>query len=149
MQISQLNQIVLIALFPCLSAIAAPNLKVVKIQIRERSIFAFVPPEVKGSKEDGDIEAAAHLGFAIQDTLKCLQPMKPKVKYLYADKIILKNGTNSQFIDVHNLGQAVGAVLVEPGKKAQTVYSVDGPSTLIFLLPKAASEYWHVKACEQ
>ena len=117
--------------------------------MREHTIIAFVPSELEGARDDGSIEAAAHLSYAVQDTYKCLQPMKLSIKFLYTDRVALRNGKNSEVLQVHQLGQAVGAVLVEPNRKAQTVFSVDGPSTLQYLLPQAASKYWQVKACEQ
>ena len=131
------------------SGIGAKTLKTETIVVRERTIVAFVPPEVRTARDDGSINAAAHLSYAVEDTLKCLQPMKLSVKFLYADRIALRNGGNLEVLQVHQMGQAVGAFLIEPGRKAQTIYSVAGPSTLQYLLPRAASKYWLVKACKQ
>lgn len=71
------------------------------------------------------------------------------VKFLYADRVALRNGSSSEVLEVHRMGQAVGAILVEPTRRSQTVFSVDGPSTLQYLLPQAASKYWGIQACEQ
>ena len=120
------------------------------VQVRDRTIIAFLPPEVREAKDDGSIEAGAHLSYAVEDTYKCLQPMKLTIRLLYADRVkLLDNKKKSEVLDVSKMGQAVGAILVEPGRKPQVTYSVEGPSTLQYLLPQAASKYWRVKACEQ
>lgn len=131
------------------SGLSAKTLKTESVEVRDRTIIAFVPPELKKAQDDGSIEAAAHLSYAVEDTYKCLQPMKLSVKFLYADRVALRNGSNSEVLQVHRMGQAVGAILIEPGRKALAIYSVEGPSTLQYLLPQAASKYWLTKACEQ
>jgi hypothetical protein len=131
----------------CANAMAVTPLQADSFEVLGRSIIAFVPPTLKNSEDEGAIEGVAHLRFAVEDTYKCLQPMQIAVKFLYADQVSLRNGANSQVVQVHLLGQAVGAILVEPGRSAETVFSVNGPSTLQFLLPQAASKYWQVKAC--
>lgn len=124
-------------------------LKTEAVLTEGRAIIAFVPSEVKDAQDDGSIEAAAHLSYAVEDTYKCLQPMKLILKFLYADRLTLRDGKKSRLLQVHKMGQAVGAVLVEPGRPPVVVYSVEGPSTLQYLLPQAASKYWAAKNCEQ
>lgn len=119
------------------------------VAVKRPMIVAFVPSEFEKSEDHGADEAAAHLRFAVEDTYKCLSPKKLDVTLLYADRITLKNGRSSETIPVHTLGQSVGALLVEPGRSATVVFSVEGPSTLTYLLPRAASKYWNAKACEQ
>jgi hypothetical protein len=123
--------------------------KTQQVEVRARSIIAFAPSKLKDSKEDGAVEAVAHLRFAVEDTYRCLQPMKLSVSFFYADRIALRTGKTSEILQVHQLGQAVGAVIVEPGRKPEVIYSTDGPSTLQLLLPQAAAKYWGLKACEQ
>ncbi len=120
-----------------------------QVEVRARSIIAFAPSDLKDSEEEGAIEAVAHLRFAIEDTYRCLQPMKLTISFYYADRIALRAGKRRELLQVHQLGQAVGAVIVEPGRKPEVVYSTDGPSTLQYLLPQAAAKYWGIKACEQ
>jgi hypothetical protein len=136
----------LLALWP--PAITATP-KTHQVEVRTRSIIAFAPSELKDSEDDGAIEAVAHLTFAVEDTYKCLQPMKLSVSFYYADRIALRTGKTRELLQVHKLGQAVGAVIVEPGRKPEVIYSTDGPSTLQYLLPQAAAKYWGIKACEQ
>lgn len=117
--------------------------------VRGHMIIAFLPPEVSDAQDDGSIEAAAHISYALKDTYKCLEPMKPSVRLVYADRVTIGNVGFSEVLRVRSMGQAVGAILVEPARKSHAVFSVDGPSTLQYLLPQAASKYWQVKACEQ
>jgi hypothetical protein len=140
----------LAALLPALwpTAIAATP-KTQQVEVRARSIIAFAPSELKDSDEDGAMEAVAHLRFAVEDTYRCLQPMKLSVSFYYADRIALRTGKTRELLQVHKLGQAVGAIIVEPGRKPEVIYSTDGPSTLQQLLPQAAARYWATKACEQ
>ena len=112
-------------------------------------IVAFLPPDVRTAKDDGSANAASHLQFAVDDTIKCLKPKTVRVKLVYADRLELRNGPESQVFVVRKLGQAVGAIVVEPGKKGRAVFSEVGPSTLQLLLPQAASEYWHTPSCAQ
>lgn len=132
----------------CAPAIAITP-KTQQVDVRARSIIAFAPSELKDSQEEGAIEAVAHLRFAVEDTYKCLQPMKLSVSIYFADRIALRTGKSRDLLQVHQLGQAVGAVIVEPGRKPEVIYSTDGPSTLQYLLPQAAAKYWGIKACEQ
>lgn len=134
----------------CASTVpAAQPPKVATVDVHDRMIIAFVPSDFQGADDDGSIEGAAHLRFAVEDTYKCLQPARVSVAFLYADRVSLRNGANSEMLEVTNMGQAVGAILVEPGRMAQVVFSVDGPSTLQYLLPQAASRYWDVEGCKQ
>jgi hypothetical protein len=112
------------------------------------TVIAFVPSEVQGQEDDGSTEGIAHTRFALQDTAKCLGSKKVKFQFLFVDRLVVRNGSKRTTFEVGQLGQGFGAVLVEPGRPAKVVYSVDGPSTLQFLLPQAAFEYWHVQACK-
>jgi hypothetical protein len=138
------------ALILCMCSNAvAKTLKTQPVEVRSRSIIAFAPTELEGSVNEGAIEAVAHLRFAVEDTFKCLQPMKLSLRFYFADRIALRTANGSELLQVHKLGQAVGAVIVEPGRKPQVIYSVEGPSTLQHLLPNAAAKYWGIKACVQ
>lgn len=133
--------------FTCV--LAAPKVATKTVHVKEATIVAFAPSLLIGSDAQGAQEAVAHLRFAVDDTYKCLHPKKVRVILLYADRLLLRNGAASETIEVHKLGQAVGATIVEPGRRSQTVHSVDGPSNLQHLLPQAAYEYWQVPPCKQ
>lgn len=132
----------------CQPAIAK-TLTTQQVEVRGRMIIAFAPSALNGAEDDGAIEAVAHLRFAVEDTYKCLQPMKPVVHFYYADRIAMRTGKSLGLLQVHKLGQAVGAVIIEPGRRPEVIYSTDGPSTLQVLLPQAAAKYWGIKACEE
>jgi hypothetical protein len=129
-------------------ALPAPR-HVESVRVTGPTLVAFFPYEFKDSNDEGAIEGAAHLGFAIEDTIKCLQPKKVKVYFLYADVVVLTGTHVQERFAVHRLGQGVGAVLVEPSQKGKVVFSVEGPSTLQFLLPQAAAQYWNAAACRE
>jgi hypothetical protein len=44
--------------------------------------------------------------------------------------------------------RAVGAYLIEPNREPRVVYSSAGPSSLQFLLPNAAAEYFNEPGCK-
>lgn len=132
-----------------LASASAANLPTQSIEVRDPSVIAFVPSELDGSQDEGSIEAVAHLRFAVEDTIKCLRPKRLTVHFYYADRISLRNGKANDLLQVHQLGQGVGAILVEPGRRAQVIYSVEGPSTLLYLLPQAAAKYWGGRSCDE
>ena len=119
-----------------------------EVKISRPTIIAFVPSEVQGQKDDGAIEGVAHTQFALQDTAKCLGSKTVKFQFLFVDRLVVRDGTKHTTFEVGQLGQGFGAILVEQGRPAKVVYSEDGPSTLQFLLPRAAFEYWHAQACK-
>lgn len=62
--------------FLCAAA-GSKTLKTEPVEVHGRMIIAFVPPpDVKDAQGHGSIEAAAHLSYAVEDTYKCLQPMR-------------------------------------------------------------------------
>jgi hypothetical protein len=128
------------------SATAEPVVRTVPVA--GPTIIAFVPSEVRDQKDEGSIEGVAHVQFAMQDTAKCLGTKQVKFEFEFADTIVLKSGNQSTTIQVGSLGQGFGAVLAEPGRQAKVVFTEIGPSTLLYLLPRAAAEYWHVEACK-
>ena len=112
------------------------------------TIITFAPPETEGQKNDSSIEGVAHTQYAMQDTAKCLRPKKVAFQFWFADRLVIRSGKTRIKFEVGQLGQGFGAVLIEPGRSAKVVHSEDGPSTLKWLLPHAAFEYWHAKECE-
>lgn len=111
------------------------------------TIIAFAPSEVQGQNDDGAIEGVAHTNFAMQDTAKCLGAKKVELQFLFVDRLVVVTVKKRTTFQVGRMGQGFGAVLVQPGRPARVVYSEDGPSTLQYLLPNAAAEYWKVPAC--
>lgn len=124
------------------------RLVVHEAKISGPTIIGFVPSEVQGQKDDGAIKGIAHTQFALNDAAKCLGNKKVKVHFVFADRLLARSSTKRITFEVAQLGQGFGAILVEPGRPAKVVYSEDGPSTLQFLMPRAAFEYWHAQACK-
>ncbi len=143
------SALVILVLTHVSSLTAAPRLHTEEVRVKGPTIIAFVPSDSKNSQEEGAIEGAAHLRFAITGTPKCVSPLRPKVYLLYADVISVQNGRNSRRFEAHRLGQSVSAILVEPGRGPEVTYSVEGPSTLQYLLRQAAHSYWAAIECRQ
>jgi hypothetical protein len=129
-------------------AAATPRLAQKKTTASGPTIIAFAPSEVEGQKDDGSIEGVAHTQYAMQDTAKCLRPKKVAFQFWFADRLVVRSGNSTTTFEVWKLGQGFGAILIEPGRPPKVVYSTDGPSTLQFLLPQAAVEFWHAKGCK-
>lgn len=119
-----------------------------EITISGPTIIAFVPVDTKGQQDDGSIEGIAHMHYAMQDTCKCLSPKKVAFQFWFADRLVIHSGLGQTTFEVGKFGQGFGAILVEPGRTAKVVFSVDGPSTLQYLLPQAAFEYWQASGCK-
>lgn len=75
--------------------------------VKRLTLIAFVPSEFQGSEEEGAIEGAVHLRFAVEDTLKCVHPLSPTIHLLYADIILVKNGPKTDRVPAYQFGQAV------------------------------------------
>ena len=127
---------------------ATPRLVEKKTTASGPTIIAFAPSEVEGQKDDGSIEGVAHTQYAMQDTAKCLSPKKVAFQFWFADRLVVRSGNKTTTFEVGKLGQGFGAILIEPGHPPKVVYSIDGPSTLQYLLPQAAFELWHAKGCK-
>jgi hypothetical protein len=139
----------LLLLLASLSVEAGPASVTKSISVSKPTLIAFMPPSLLSSTEDGDSEAVAHLQFAVEDTVKCVRPKHLKVIFAYADIVALHNGSRSESVPVYKLGQAIGAILVEPRRRAHVVSEEDGPSMLQQLLPMGAFKYWRARGCQQ
>jgi hypothetical protein len=117
-------------------------------------LVGFFPPVTQKELDDpmsGAAEGMAHVRFALEDALKCLQAsgISAKATFVVARSIIIDEGTNSRR---HNLptswSQSVGVYLLNPGKPDRAVYAEDGPSSLVVLAPTAAGEYFNAPKCK-
>jgi|GEM_PF-3583829 len=117
------------------------------VMIDAATLVVFAPPSMPAETDDGSAEALAHLQFAVEDTQRCLKPKKIKLVHFFADVVVVRNGAKVETFPVHRLDQAIGGILVEPGRDARLVVSEVGPSSLQRLLPDAAADYWGAKAC--
>jgi len=147
--IISVTAIFLVLLLAAFVATAAPASVTESVSVVQPTLIAFLPPSLRNPSEDGDSEAIAHLQFAVEDTVKCVRPKQLKVVFVYADIVALRNGSMSESVPVYKLGQAIGAILVDPRRRAHVVAEENGPSTLQQLLPMGALEYWHSLGCRQ
>jgi hypothetical protein len=113
------------------------------------TIIAVLPPQVQHQRDPGDTEAAAHVQFALEDSTTCLGTRRMTTELVFADQVVIRDQASTHTIPIKDLGQGVGAVLVEPGRKATVVHTKVGPSALRHLLLGAAADYWGEQACSQ
>lgn len=150
--LSQAGRFLLVAILVSVtyleSARAGPRAPVQIVKVTGPVVIGFAPLEVDGQKDDGSIEGVAHTNFALQDTVKCLRPKKVKVEFWFADTIMLVDKGQRATFATSKMGQGFGAILVQPGRKAKVVFSENGPSTLQWLLPNAAFEFWNAPRCK-
>ena len=135
-----------------LSAVAASvhaAEEILTFHINARFIIGYAPPDTQSQNDDGSIEGVAHTRFALDDTEACLGQGKVKFELVFADQIIVVDGEQKFAFQVSKLGQGFGAVLAEPGREPKVVFSEEGPSTLQYLVPNAASAYWGEPRCKQ
>lgn len=123
--------------------------EILTFHIIARSIIGYAPPDTQSKNDEGSIEGVAHTRFALEDTDACIGQGRVKFELVFADQIIVVDGEQKFTFQVNKLGQGFGAVLAEPGREPKVVFSVEGPSTLQYLVPDAASAYWSEPRCKQ
>ena len=119
-----------------------------EVVITAPTLIAFAKPSLRDARDEASSEALAHLAFAVEDTKRCALPEHAKVETIYADIFIVRNGAMTQAFSTSAKGHELGAVLVEPGRKARLVIAEVGPSALVQMLPEAAAKYWNLPSCE-
>lgn len=119
------------------------------VHVTGPTVIGYVPSDTQSQRDDGSVEGIAHTRFALEDTNACLGRGKARFEFVFADRIIVVNGKQSASLQVNKMGQGFGAVLVEPNRKLKIVVAEQGPSTLQYLLPSAASAYWSAPKCKQ
>jgi len=119
-----------------------------EVVITAPTLIAFAKPGLRDARDEASSEALAHLAFAVEDTKRCALPEHAKVEIIYADIFIVRNGAMTQAFSTSANGHELGAVLVEPGRKARLVIAEVGPSALVQMLPEAAAKYWNLPSCE-
>jgi hypothetical protein len=135
-----------------LSAVAASGhaaQEIFTFHITEPSIVGYAPSDTRSQSDEGSIEGVAHTRFALEDTSACLGQGMVKFELVFADQIIVVDGNQKFTLQVDKLGQGFGAVLMEPGREPKVVFAEEGPSTLQYLVPDAASVYWGEPRCKQ
>jgi len=119
------------------------------VHVTEPTVIGYAPSDTQSQRDDGSVEGIAHTRFALEDTNACLGRGRASFQFVFADRIVVVNGKQSASLQVNKMGQGFGAVLVQPGRKPKVVFAEQGPSTLQYLLPNAASAYWAEPKCKQ
>lgn len=120
-----------------------------RVEIAGPTIIAFLPVEAEQAGYEGAAEAVAHVRFALADTRQCLGGKMVQTTTVFADRLTIRDGAKQRTIELGKLGQGIGAVLAEPGRPENIVYTEVGASSLQYLLPQAAFEYWQQAACKR
>jgi hypothetical protein len=123
----------------------------VAIAVTGPLVIGFFPPTTQTEMDDADSgfsEAIAHVCFALEDINKCLAALRPTIRLELTRSITLQGAKKSFTIPLATDWQhSIGVILASPDKKPQIVYAEAGPSTLLYLGPDAAAEYFRVPAC--
>ena len=120
-----------------------------KIRVTRPTIIAFLPPAVQDQRDRGATEAVAHVGFALEDTQKCLAKRPLDYRLIYADRLQVTLDGRRHAFELNKMGQGVGAILLAPGKAPRQIHTTIGPSTLMYMLPTAAAEYFGAPPCDK
>lgn len=124
---------------------------IVKVIVSGPTVVGFFPPVTQEQivRGNGAGEGLAHLNFALSDVAKCLQAKNPSVSLELAHVLVLELGGSEREYELpSDWAHAVGAYLAAPGREPRVVYAMAGPSSLQFLLPNAAAEYFEEPGCK-
>ena len=128
-----------------------PEQTTTEVLVTKPTIVGFFPPVSAEEIETnpGTREGVAHLEFALSDVAKCLKPRDVSVRLELTRVLIFKLGDRQLRFELSpDWQRAVGAYLVEPNREPRVVYASAGPSSLQFLLPNAAAEYFNEPGCK-
>ncbi len=130
------------------AAASAPGAAVeVQRTLAGPTVYALLPPEARDASVEGVAEARAHVRFALADTRQCLGALPHRLETVFADRLVVVDGTRRQAFAPDPLGPGIGAVLIEPGRDGVMVQSMVGASALSHQLRQAAFDYWRAPAC--
>jgi hypothetical protein len=128
-----------------------PNPSVV-VSIDRPTIVAFFPPTTQEELDHdtgGLNEALAHIGFAMEDISKCLEPREIATRFELTKSLTIQDGPRvHRFRFPRNHVEDFGIIIVAPGKAPIVVNTGAGPSSLIALGPQAAWKYFSEPKCK-
>jgi hypothetical protein len=130
---------------------ARPGQGPVTVNVTGPVILGFFPPYSESEeKEDGIIEGIAHVRFALEDIDRCFGDGAAIYRLDVTKSVTLRAGGRVERIRIpDDWAHSVGIILVRPGRRSRTVYATDGPSTLQWLGPQAAGEYFDAPRCSR
>jgi hypothetical protein len=135
-----------------LDSVGAAEPQPVEIRITGPMIVGFFPPvsDEELESDPGARAGVAHLKFALSDVAACLKGRGVVVKDKRARALIFKYDGKVERIKLPtDWPRAVGAYLLDPKKPPRVVYASAGPSSLGFLLPNAAADYFGASKCRK
>lgn len=135
-----------------LDSVVATETPTVEIRVSGPMIVGFFPPisDQELQSEPGARAGVAHFEFALTDVAACLKGRGVVVKGERVGTLILKYENKVERIKLPtDWPRAVGAYLLDPQQSPKVVYASAGPSSLAFLLPNAAADYFGVSKCRK
>lgn len=123
------------------------------IEVNGPVVVGYFPPVTQEELDDpnsGAGEGIAHVRFAVEDTLRCLEDsgIKAQGRVKMKDVLEVREGNATKRIKLPtSWPEAAGVYLFSPGKNPRKVPAQAGPSSLEVLVPEAAAEYYGAKAC--
>lgn len=123
--------------------------KTERIVVERPTIVGFFPAVTESDVEaDAGVNSALeHWEWALENAQRCFGPKGVHVQAVLADKVVIE--TDGQIVEaVPRLGATadIGYYLLAPGRAPELVMG-PAPSSLLYFLPKAASEYFAVPEC--
>jgi hypothetical protein len=113
------------------------------------TIIGLLPKATQAEIDDHETgvgEGMAHISFALEDTVKCLAASGINAEAEMDDHSWARMAMGGRTYP-HPPVEAIGALLLLPGKEPVFVSGEDGPSFLMLRLPKAAGEFFPAVAC--
>ena len=131
----------------CATSASAPGER--RIEVAGPTVIGYFPAVPEGEL-NGDAalgSALEHLEMALEASNACFGPKGVHVQTVVADQIAIVDGDHVQTILPTRDSAGIGAILVAPGRAGRIIDASRGPSSLIFYVPAAASEYFGLPAC--
>ena len=121
-----------------------------RIAITRPTIIGYFPAVTDAELDDSDGLSSAldHLQIALEKSDACFGSKGVSVQAVFADEIAVVYDGRVQEIVPMRKPDGIGAFLVAPGRPGRVVHAGRGPSSLVFYLPAAASEYFQLPPCD-
>lgn len=128
-----------------------PNPPVV-ISIDRPTVIGFFPPTTQEELDDdtgGLNEALAHIGFALDDISKCMEPREVTTRFELTESLTIQDGKAAhRFRFPQNQVEDFGIIIVAPGRTPIVVNTGADPSSLVPLAQAAARKYFSEPKCK-
>src|SRR5947209_8250369 len=133
-------------------ALALPPAGNQVIKVTQPMIIGFFPPSTdKAQSDDGMIEGIAHLRFAIEDAVKCINDSGKSVEttIIVGRLLVIEQHSRRRSIRLPaQWPESVGVYLLAPGKRPRVVYAREYPSAFRSSLLPQAGKYFGAARCQ-